>query len=224
MSSAKDEILSKIRDAVSNSPGAPDHPNLPRHYRQSGTLDRNVLLKLFEDRLRDYNAGVYRCCPQDLRHAIEDVMNTRGKCSLLVPPGFPDDSLPDSMAFLRRDGPSYEELDHAEGVLTGSVLAIAMTGTIVLRHTEADGRRALTLLPDYHLCIVDSNQIVETVVEGIRAMASFPRLPLTTISGPSATSDIEMIRIAGVHGPRILDVIVTSEVGAQMFDACPSNE
>lgn len=210
MSAAKDEILAKIRVAIGGSPPAPRYASLPRHYQQSGTLGRDELMTLFEERLHDYNAGVYRCSRQDLRRAIADVMATRGKRALVVPTGFPGNDLPDSNEFLRRDGLSYEELDHSEGVLTGCALAIARTGTIVLRHTETEGRRALTLLPDYHLCIVDANQIVETVVEGIRAMASFPRVPLTTISGPSATSDIEMIRIAGVHGPRTLDVIITS--------------
>ena len=83
-----------------------------------------------------------------------------------------------------------------------------MTGTIVLRHSPDEGRRALTLIPDYHLCVVFANQVLETVSQGIREMANFGSAPLTTISGPSATSDIEMTRIKGVHGPRTLDVIL----------------
>jgi len=86
-------------------------------------------------------------------------------------------------------------------------VAVALSGTIILRHSFAQGRRALTLIPDYHLCIVEASQIVETVAEGIRALDN-PTEPITTISGPSATADIEMTRIKGVHGPRTLDVIL----------------
>lgn len=208
MSTARDEIFRNIRAALAGSPPAPDYASLPRHYQQSGTLDLNERIALFADRLHDYNAGVYRCSGQDLKQAIGETLQNRGKRSILVPRGFPREDLPSSLEFRIDEDLSYAELDRSEGALTGCLLAIARTGTIVLRHTPDEGRRALTLLPDYHLCVVDCNQIVETVVEGIRAIAHFPRAPLTTISGPSATSDIEMIRIAGVHGPRILDVII----------------
>jgi L-lactate dehydrogenase complex protein LldG len=210
MSAARDEILQKIRNAVAGSAPAADYRSLPRDYRQSGTLDRNGVIERFEDRLRDYNAGVYRCLKQHLRLTIRNVMVSRGKCSLIVPSGFARNDLPDSFEFHDDEGLSYEELNLSEGVLTGCALAIAATGTVILRHTETDGRRALTLLPDYHLCIVHTSQIVETVVQGIRMIGTFPLAPLTSISGPSATSDIEMIRIAGVHGPRILDVILVA--------------
>ena len=183
---------------------------MTRHYQKSGKLDRAGIIALFEDRLRDYNAGVYRCSGQELKQTIGNVVARRGKRSLITPAGFPRNDLPDSFEFVKDDGLTYDELDRSEGVLTACSLAIAMTGTIVLRHADAEGRRALTLLPDYHLCLVKTNQIVETVVEAIQAMASFPPAPLTTISGPSATSDIEMIRITGVHGPRILDVILVA--------------
>jgi len=208
--SARDEILAKVRAALAGMPPAPDHGSLPRCYRQSGTLDRNGVIALFEDRLRDYGAGVYRSSRHDLSQTIRNVMATRGKRSLIVPAGFARDSLPDSVEFHAGERLTYEELDRSEGALTSCALAIAITGTIILRHSEADGRRALTLLPDYHLCIVEASQIVETVVEGIRTMASFPRTPFTIVSGPSATSDIEMIRVAGVHGPRTIDVIVVA--------------
>jgi len=103
---------------------------------------------------------------------------------------------------------SYEEIDRAEGVITGCVAAIAFTGTIILRHSLADGRRALTLIPDYHLCIVSTSQVVETVPEGFAMLKGMETMPLTTVSGPSATADIEMNRVKGVHGPRFLDVIL----------------
>src|SRR5262249_26463144 len=102
----------------------------------------------------------------------------------------------------------YDALDQSDGVLTGCTLAIASTGSLVIRHEAAQGRRALTLVPDYHLCIVDETQIVETVPEAIRLLMAEAAGAATIISGPSATSDIEMTRIKGVHGPRTLDVIL----------------
>jgi len=208
MSSAKDEILNRIRKAVGPSSSAPDYSSVPRQYRHSGTLDSDGRVDLFCDRLRDYDVVVYRCCEHDVPKAICDAACARGKHSLLVPNGFPRRDLPDSLHFPTGDGLTYAELDRSEGVLTGCALAIATTGTIVLCHRNMEAQRALTLIPDYHLCLVYADQILETVVEGVRAMASLGKAPLTTISGPSATSDIEMTRIRGVHGPRFLDVIV----------------
>jgi L-lactate dehydrogenase complex protein LldG len=101
-------------------------------------------------------------------------------------------------------------VDASEGVLTDCALAIATTGTIVLRHSAGEARRALSLIPDYHLCVVQASQVVETVPEGIQQMKAFANIPITTIAGPSATADIEMIRVKGVHGPRMLDVILVA--------------
>jgi L-lactate dehydrogenase complex protein LldG len=127
---------------------------------------------------------------------------------LLAPPGIPEHWLPYHIEFTADDNLPYDVLDRSEGVLTGCALAIARTGTIVLRHSSEEGRRALTLIPDYHLCVVYGRQVVETVPEAIREMLDFGTAPITTISGPSATSDIEMTRVKGVHGPRTLDVIL----------------
>jgi L-lactate dehydrogenase complex protein LldG len=102
----------------------------------------------------------------------------------------------------------YSEIEACDGVLTGCTVAIATTGTLALCHTANGSRRALTLLPDYHLCIVDASRIVETVPEGFRELESHRLQPITLISGPSATSDIEMTRIQGVHGPRVLDCVI----------------
>jgi L-lactate dehydrogenase complex protein LldG len=137
-------------------------------------------------------------------------MRERGKQTLLLAPGFPEEWLPASHSFVRDNGLSYVEIDRSEGVLTACALAVALSGTIVLRHSSAEGRRALSLIPDYHLCLVFEDQIVETVPEALRVMDSFATVPVTTISGPSATSDIEMTRIKGVHGPRVLDVILVA--------------
>ena len=205
---AKEEILQKIRSAVSTSAPASDYSSIPRDYPQRGTLDEAGRLRLFEDRLLDYDAVVYQCSKPEIRQTIQKAAANRGKHSLVIPEEFPREHRPDSLQFRTDALLSYGELDRSEGVLTGCALAIAVTGTIVLRHSRSEGRRALTLIPDYHLCIVYTAQIVETVVEGVRQMAAFGNFPLTTISGPSATSDIEMTRVKGVHGPRFLDVIL----------------
>lgn len=210
MSRAKQEILDRVRRVV--APGRGDRESeynaIDRPYLQHGILDADARLMLFEQRLTDYGALVVRCEESELAQTIARTLEARSKQSILIPPGLPKRWLPDSIHFHIDDDLPYEELDRAEGVLSGCALAIAATGTIVLRHSADEGRRALTLIPDYHLCVVFAGQIVETVVEGIRAMASFGNLPLTTVSGPSATSDIEMTRIQGVHGPRVLDVIL----------------
>lgn len=209
MSNAKGEILDKIRKAVGASAVAPDYARIPRQYRQAGVLDSEGRVSLFCERLRDYDVVVYQCLENEIAKAIGDAAQARGKHSLLVPNGFPEQLLPKSLHFLTGEDFSYAELDRSEGVLTGCALAIAITGTIVLSHRRREAaRRALTLIPDYHLCLVYADQILETVAEGIRAMANLGKAPVTTISGPSGTSDIEMTRIKGVHGPRFLDVIV----------------
>ena len=127
---------------------------------------------------------------------------------LLVPRGFPGDWLPEGIDFRVDADLPYSDLNNSEGVLTTCAVAMAETGTIILRHSEQQGRRALTLIPDYHLCVVRAAQVAETAVEGWRLTALFAAEPITTISGPSATSDIEMTRVKGVHGPRTLDIIL----------------
>jgi len=135
-------------------------------------------------------------------------MTERGKTWLLRAEGLPAVWLPSSYRFQVVNGMPFEEFDRAEGVITGCVAAIALTGTLVLRHGPHDSRRALTLIPDYHLCVVCAEQVVETVPEGFERLRGMETLPLTTVSGPSATADIEMTRVKGVHGPRFLDVIL----------------
>lgn len=198
MSAAKKEILARIRSAI----GERQEPRpVERSYIQSGPVD----LESFIERLRDYNAVVCQCGASDVQATIFQAMDARGKQRLLIPPG-----LPGGERFITDSGLSYEEIDRSEGVLTGCTVAISKTGTIILCHTAAEGRRALTLIPDYHLCIVRADQVVQTVPEGIRRLREFRTHPITTISGPSATADIEMTRIKGVHGPRTLDVILVS--------------
>jgi L-lactate dehydrogenase complex protein LldG len=201
MSLAKREILGRVRDAI----GQAEPPVLPlRNYRQSGI----VSLEDFIEKLVDYNAGVYLCSADGIATVVTHAMETRGKRSLLIPAGFPAAWLPAGFDFIRDRGLDYDTIDRSEGALTACTAAISMTGTIILSHSETEGRRALTLIPDYHLCVVHADQVVETVPEGIRRLRDLQTRPITTISGPSATADIEMTRIKGVHGPRTLDVIL----------------
>jgi L-lactate dehydrogenase complex protein LldG len=196
MSTAKQQILERVRNAIGmREPVKP----VQREYRQQAPADLNQ----FEERLRDYNAGVYRCSEADLPATIREVMATRNKSQLLIPPG-----LPPAPEFIPDTGFTHTELDAMQGVLTYCTLAISFTGSIILTHGPLEGRRALTLIPDYHLCVVYAHQVVETVPEAIRALRDYRTRPITTIAGPSATADIEMIRVKGVHGPRTLDVIL----------------
>lgn len=213
--SAKDEILARIvRALVDQRPRLPEdrvreYEALPRPYRQSGDMDAAARLRLFEDRLHDYNAVVYRCEEAEIAATIAKALEARGKTGLMIPPkGLPQAWLPAGFTFARDEGMSYDDLDRCDGVLTGCAAAVAFTGTILLKHGPGEPRRALTLVPDYHLCVVRAEQVVETVPEGIRRVNAFRTSPLTTISGPSATSDIEMTRVKGVHGPRTLDVVL----------------
>ncbi len=210
MSTAKQEILNRIRNAIGarRPERQQQYLALHRDYVQASTLTVTACLDLFIDRLRDYGTDVYRCAERQIAEAVRDSMTKRDKSELLIPPDLPPDWLPDGFRFVSDAELEYGEIDASQGVLTGCAVAIAVTGTIVLRHSAGEGRRALTLIPDYHLCVVFVNQVLETVPQGIREMATFNDIPLTTISGPSATSDIEMTRIKGVHGPRTLDVIL----------------
>jgi len=203
MSAAKREILRRIREANSGA-AAVEEPR--REYQQSGEASVEALAK----KLRDYNAGVSVCGPDEIPETIRMVMEQRVKSSLLIPAGLPAEWLPREVPFAVDQGLSYEAIDRSEGALTGCTVAIASTGTIVLCHSASEGRRALTLIPDYHLCVVLSDQIVGSVPEGVRLFAQFHGSPATMISGPSATADIEMIRVKGVHGPRTLDVILVA--------------
>jgi L-lactate dehydrogenase complex protein LldG len=133
---------------------------------------------------------------------------------LVVPPDLPSEWEPGGVELLRDDGLSNEQLDGSDGVLSGCALGIAQTGTIVLDGGAVQGRRAITLVPDYHLCVVRGDQIVELVPEAIERLSDevrASRRPITFISGPSATSDIELNRVEGVHGPRTLEVLIVKD-------------
>lgn len=198
--SARDEILNRVRTAIS---GAEPSGPIPRGYRT--TTDDG--LDTFLDRLDHYDATTHVVDAAELERTVRA---TLGGQSIVVPAGIPDAWLTDMNA-LRDDPPlTNDQLDAADGVITTCALAIAQTGTIILDGGPGMGRRALTLLPDYHLCIVEHAQIVPSVPEAIAKLTEHPTRPLTFISGPSATVDIEMTRVRGVHGPRNLEVIISA--------------
>jgi L-lactate dehydrogenase complex protein LldG len=213
----RDEVLGKIRAAVGDVSDAAavraEWYGLARGYRRSGSLGREALLDLLEDRLRDYDAVVVRVSAGQVTGQIAKMLVERGKRRIVVPVGLGDalgEALPEGFDFIEDTGFGAAELDGFEGVLTGATLAIAETGTIVLQVVPGQGRRAATLVPDYHLCVVRVADVVETVAEAMDRLAATGSVATTFVSGPSATADIEMTRIKGVHGPRFLDVILVA--------------
>jgi L-lactate dehydrogenase complex protein LldG len=208
-------MLGRIRRALQDVPS--DEPVLPvpipRTYRQTGPfLETDALMARFLEHLADYHVTVHQVPASDLQATINALCSQRGIRRLAVPADLPASWLPAQVELLHDDPPlSYAQLDESDGVLTGCTLGIAQTGTIVLDGGVAQGRRVLTLLPDYHLCVIFADQIVDLVPEALARLATpaseQPR-PLTFVSGPSATSDIELSRVEGVHGPRMLEVLV----------------
>ena len=216
---ARDEVLARIRTALgspartssapgSSAPGSQASPGdpVPRGYRTSGDLGTAQLLDLLAERLRDYGCTVRRTAPSQLMTAVGEALGQRGAGRVVVPAGLDLTGLPASTEIVADDGLSPAALDAVDGVITGAAVAIAETGTIVLDGSPGQGRRALSLVPDYHLCVVRAEQVVGLVPEALARLA--PGRPLTWVSGPSATSDIELDRVEGVHGPRTFDVIL----------------
>ena len=206
MSGARAEILGRVRDAL--GPGVAV-PEVPRAYRGAGAVSEGDLVELFCERVADYRATVHRVSGGDWAEAVAAACRSRGATRLVAPPGW---VLP-GVDLVADDPPlSARDLDRLDGVATGCALAIAETGTIVLDGGERSGRRAITLVPDYHACVVDAADIVASVPDAIGALADAAASgrPITFVSGPSATSDIELDRVEGVHGPRTLDVFVVS--------------
>ncbi len=207
---AKDDVLARIRLALADRP-AP--PVVERAYRTAADASPQEWLDLLVDRLVDYRATVHTATASTAAAVIAEALRERGVGRLVVPAGFPADllaELPPGAIELVRDEPSLTpaELDATDGVLTSSRLAVAETGTIVLDAGPGQGRRALTLVPDYHLCVVRAADVVRGVPEAVAALIPDGARPLTWISGPSATSDIELQRVEGVHGPRTLAVVL----------------
>jgi L-lactate dehydrogenase complex protein LldG len=199
---ARDEILARIR-AIDRSPGLP----VPRGYRRRGTLDEDGRVRLLAERIAEYRAEVREV--DDVRAAIAAVCEEQAVARLGVPAGLPVEWRPRTAEIVEDHGLAPRELEALDGVATGCTVAVAETGTIVLAAGPAEGRRALTLVPDLHVCVIRREQVVELVPEAIARLD--PRRPLTFVSGPSATSDIELSRVEGVHGPRTLVALILEE-------------
>jgi L-lactate dehydrogenase complex protein LldG len=196
-------------DAPSSPAGIEaEYAAIERSYKCKGTLSEDALLDLFEDRLLEYDAGVYRCSASRIADAVEGILRKRRKSGLAIPAGLSREWLPEGFGFTDATGLDAYELDKTEGLLSSCTVAIAETGSLVLQNADGQGARILSLVPDYHLCVVTASQVVETVPEAFERLAKTSDLPTTFISGPSATADIEMTRIKGVHGPRFLDVLL----------------
>jgi L-lactate dehydrogenase complex protein LldG len=207
--SSREEMLTRIRVATADITGLPE---VPRRYapagRGPGSADE-ALIGLFEERASDYQATVRRCEADEVGQVIADAVGAREARRIGVPSGFPAEwsaLLPGAVP----DDPPLDvaALDGLDGVVTTVAVAIAETGTIVLDTGPGQGSRAFTLVPDYHLAVVRTGQIVAAVPDAVAALD--PARPLTWISGPSATSDIELRRVEGVHGPRTLDIVIVA--------------
>jgi L-lactate dehydrogenase complex protein LldG len=199
VSPAKADILARIRGALGPAPSVPD---VPRAYRAAGSLPSDGIVERFCETVAEYRATVHRVGADELAAAVARIL--AGAERVGVPPALAE------LGTVVDDGLSVAELDTLDAVVTGSALAIADTGTIVLDSGPASGRRALTLVPDRHVCIVQAGDVVPSVPDAVARLAPAADRPLTFVSGPSATSDIELDRVEGVHGPRVLDVVVVS--------------
>jgi L-lactate dehydrogenase complex protein LldG len=208
-------ILNSIRRSLgaSESPSAiaQEYAVIARTYTRSSVSSVHAIVELFEDRLREYDAGVYHASAESVSDTIAEVLTARSKKGLVISAGLSPSWLPKGFAFEVADFFDAYQLDRAEGLLSGCTVAIAETGTIVLQNVPGQGPRILSLVPDYHLCVVLADQVVATVPEAFDCLEASSALPTTFISGPSATADIEMTRIKGVHGPRFLDVLIVEE-------------
>jgi L-lactate dehydrogenase complex protein LldG len=200
--SARDEILGRIRTALADVPAdEPAAATLRPVDPAPGDVDR------FAERAADYRATVVRVAAGEVASAVAAACERHDARRLVAPEGLPDDWAPEAAELLVDAPLDRDTVAGADGVLTTCALAIAETGTIILDAGAGQGRRALTLLPDLHICVVPADRIVAGVPDAIARLAA-TRAPITFISGPSATSDIELNRVEGVHGPRRLEIIV----------------
>ena len=209
---ARSAILSAIRSANSRATdlagAALDYTQIPRTYTQHSSLSHDEAQALLTERLIDYNANVISCTADVVPSAIRNALQHHNAHSVLVPEDLPTHLLPDGFEVTVDHNLSPAELDRFDAAVTLGASAIAETGTIVLEGISGQGRRATALVPDVHICVLDAENIVTNVPEAFARLASGADLPLTFFSGPSATADIEMTRIKGVHGPRHLHILL----------------
>ena len=209
---ARSEILRAIRSANHGASdlqrAAAEYAHIERTYTQHAALSHNEAVALLTERLIDYNAHVASCTPDQVPSAIRNALQEHRAARVLVPEDFPQEVLPDGLTVTTDTNLSPAELDRFDAAVTLCTLAIAETGTLVLQGLAGQGRRATTLVPDVHVCILRVEDIVTTVPEAFERLTSTATRPLTFVSGPSATADIEMTRIKGVHGPRQLHILL----------------
>jgi L-lactate dehydrogenase complex protein LldG len=210
---AREEVLARIAAAYRAAPPAGlSYSDITREYRTTSDLETATLTELLIDRLVDYRALVRQCRADDLGAEIANALSNRSAQTVVASTGLdpswtsglPGSVLTDGVS--ADDQLSVAELDGVDGVITSCAVAIAQTGTLILDGSAGQGRRVITLIPDYHLCVVFADQIVADVPDALARLEA--TRPLTMISGPSATSDIELSRVEGVHGPRTLEVII----------------
>ncbi|WP_328415615.1 LUD domain-containing protein [Micromonospora sp. NBC_00389] len=195
---SRELILGRLRAALGATPTTSG--DVPRGYRPAGgAVDLDVLVH----RLTDYRATVHRCADGEVAQAVDTILGGR---RVVVPPGLPRRWLPDTVDVLTDDNLPREQVAAADGVVTAAAVAVAETGTVILDAAPDQGRRVITLLPDVHICVLRTDQVVAGVPDALARLD--PHRPLTWISGPSATSDIELNRVEGVHGPRHLHVVL----------------
>jgi L-lactate dehydrogenase complex protein LldG len=212
---SREKILDRVRTAtksVAKAPGELAHAfeALPRDYVRRGAMTVRACSERMIERLREYDAEVVETTPAELPATIAAQLAASGKGKFVAPAGLPAAWLTEGFDWKVDHGLTSAEIEEAEGVVTGSFCGIADSGTIVLHHSAIEGRRVLSLLPDWHLIVLHASQVVETLPEYFARCGQAPTLA-TYISGPSATADIEMTRIKGVHGPRFLHVVIVHD-------------
>ncbi|MBA2391292.1 MAG: LUD domain-containing protein [Ktedonobacteraceae bacterium] len=215
---AKEEILSRIRNALRDVPAdeKPEQMTTERNYHTHTSQSHEEVVQLFVSRLEDYNAGVHRIQKVEISDTVAMLVKEYSLSQLVMPADIPQKWVPDDLLALRdqQNRLTNEQIGESNSVvLTACAVAIAQTGTIVLDGGPLQGRRVLSLLPDYAFCVVREDQIVGLVPEAVAYLndtVTKQHQPITFISGPSATSDIELSRVVGVHGPRHLDVLLVS--------------
>lgn len=212
--SSRERILGRVRRALADVPddARPYEEAVAREYlREHGQRSVAQTVDLLAENLADYRALVHRCTDGELPVLLMRLLAARGSRSVVVPPGLPPHWLAavDATRVHDRAASTPQELDGVDSVVTGCAVAVAETGTIVLDGSPDQGRRRITLVPDHHICVVRvPDQVVSSVPGALERLD--PARPLTWISGPTATSDIELDRVEGVHGPRTLEVVLLS--------------
>ena len=204
---SRDRVLARIRKA--NAQASRREPSIPSTYDRASTQSNHDTLALFEDRLRDYEAGVFPVRREEIARKAAELLATGNRRRIAIPAALPSEWCAESIEWIPDHELSFDALNGVDGVMTAASVGVAISGSIALQHGSAEGRRILTLLPDYHLCVIEAAQIAETLPEAFARLD--PARPVTFFSGPSATADIEMTRIKGVHGPRFLDVLLVQD-------------